>query len=94
MSARAVLNAPQPQTSFTDLHRELAPAVLEKCRELVAEYSALAKADPAAFPFSESALLDWYADMKSRVAHPIVMHHCENHAAPMPRRIQRHKIAA
>ena len=93
MSAHAVLNDPQPQTSRTDIHQELAPAVLEKCQELCAEYCALAKADPSAFPFSERELLDWYTEMKGRVAQPVVVQHRDNRV-PTPRRMRRRTVAA
>ena len=83
MSAHTVLNDPH-----AGLHRELAPAVLEKCRELVSEYAALAQADAAAFPFTAQSLLDWYFDMKRRLEF-------ENLAvARRPVRIRRRKAAA
>jgi hypothetical protein len=94
MSAHAVLNDP-PLAAFTNLHRELAPAVLEKCRELIAEYSALAKADPEAFPFTERDLLDWYGDMKTRVASMIEERSDRrNRVLPIARRTRRSALAA
>jgi len=92
MSTHAVLNDPLPQISHTNLHQELAPAVLEKCRELVAEYAALAQADPAAFPFNERDLHDWYREMTSRVAQPIARR--IDRLAPMPRKLRRATVAA
>jgi len=95
MSAH-VVNDPQLDPSFTDLHRELAPTVLEKCRELVSEYSALAKADPAAFPFSERDLLEWYGHMKNRMVSLQLVPAALNARKPlsMPRRTRRGAIAA
>jgi len=95
MSAHAVLNDPPLAAGFTNLHRELAPAVLEKCRELIAEYSALAKADPEAFPFTERDLLDWYGDIKRRVASMIEERgDSRNRIVPIARRARRTALAA
>jgi len=49
------------------LHQELGVSVLDKCRELVEEYTELSRRAPAAFPFSESELVSWYAEMRYKL---------------------------
>jgi hypothetical protein len=49
------------------LGQELGLHVLDKCREVVEEYSELSRRAPEAFPFSERDLLTWYAEMRYKL---------------------------
>jgi len=49
------------------LGQELGLHVLDKCREIVEEYSELSRRAPEAFPFSDRDLLTWYAEMRYKL---------------------------
>ncbi len=74
-----------PQHGLADLNRELMPAVLERCRELVEEYL---KA-PEAFPFSEEELLRWYWETKAHFTGGDACAFCGVHVpTPVPVRVE------
>ena len=49
------------------LRKELAGYVLDRCREVVTEYTELSRRQPSEFPFSERDLATWYAEMRYKL---------------------------
>ena len=47
--------------------QELGVYVLEKCREVVEEYTELSRRAPDAFPFCERDLVTWYAEIRYKL---------------------------
>lgn len=67
-STRTVVKLTTPKAKLPRaLDQELGTFVLDKCRELVEEYTALSRCAPEAFPFSERDLVTWYAEMRYKL---------------------------
>jgi hypothetical protein len=67
-TTRTVVKLATPKPKLPrPLDQELGAFVLDKCRELVEEYTALSRCAPEAFPFSERDLVTWYAEMRYKL---------------------------
>jgi hypothetical protein len=67
-TARALAKSVKSTASVArSLDQELNFHLLEKCRDLVEEYIALAQRAPESFPFSERDLATWYAEMRYKL---------------------------
>lgn len=67
-TARTVVKLATPKAKLRrPLDQELGAFVLDKCREVVEEYTALSRRAPEAFPFSERDLVTWYAEMRYKL---------------------------
>lgn len=67
-TTRTVVKLTTPKAKLhRPLAQELGVFVLDKCREVVEEYTELARRAPDAFPFSERDLVTWYAEMRYKL---------------------------
>lgn len=67
-TARTVVKLTPPRPKLRrPLDQELGAFVLDKCREVMEEYTELARRAPDAFPFSERDLVTWYAEMRYKL---------------------------